>query len=108
MSPVRACAAHGAPNCARCKAARKRQRAPRRAYSDTAAYRAMLALVLETFGPACHYAPDACVYFPADTTDDDRVLAHLIPHALGGEFVLENLRCAHRSCNARDNGARRG
>lgn len=111
MSPVRACAAHGAGNCPLCKR-RARARSPRRSYSDTAAYRAMVDQVLETYGVSCHYCAGDVVHIVNGelvTLDpnDPLVLAHVIPHAAGGPFELDNLRPAHRTCNLRQ-GRRHG
>lgn len=96
MSPVRACAAHGVGNCRLC-AKRRRASSPRRPYSDTAAYRAMLEQVLETCGALCHYCSRPIDLDPR--ADDPLELAHLVAHADGGAFELDNLRPAHRSCN---------
>lgn len=93
--PSRGCPRCGAPNCR----VHRPKPAPRRTYSDTAEYRAMYDDVLATYGTACHYGD-------GDATDrpgDPPVLAHVIPHAAGGTFTLDNLRLAHRSCNAGDN-----
>lgn len=92
MSPVRACAAHGAPNCARC--ARK---PARRRYSDTAAYRQVRDEVLERDGAVCVYCDK-----PIDlhtSSPDPLELAHVIPHQDGGEFTTDNVRPSHQSCN---------
>lgn len=35
------------------------------------------------------------------TADDPPVADHILPRALGGSDRIENLRAAHRSCNAR-------
>lgn len=97
MSPRKACATHGAANCARCAATRRANRPARRSYSDTAEYRQMLVDVRATYGELCAYCGGQT---SPDDTDDPQVLAHVVAHADGGEFVLENLRIAHRSCNA--------
>lgn len=96
MSPVYACR-HGGDR-RRCPLCR-RERPPRRAYSDTKAYRDMLVRVRETYGDECHYG-DGLVYFGAGAVDPGE-LAHVVDHADGGLFELENLRVAHRSCNRR-------
>lgn len=94
MSPLKACAKHGRAHCGLCaREARNRRRAGARTYSNTARYRQMLVDVAEAYGVDCHYCGQ-------ETTDDDRVLAHWpVAHADGGQFVLENLRPAHASCN---------
>lgn len=104
MSPVRACNTCGRPNCTRHGPARR----PTRSYSNTAAYRAMVPAVLETYGDVCLYArtDDACpavIDLQAPPSPDlELVLAHYpVAHADGGTFTLENLRPAHRGCNRR-------
>lgn len=96
MSPRPACPVCGRGGCRR----HGRAPAPRRSYSDTAAYRAMARDVLETYGDACIYGDG-----PIDLNLTGRhprgfVLAHVIADADGGAFELENLRPAHRDCNA--------
>jgi hypothetical protein len=57
--------------------------------------------VVEAYGDACHYC--------ALSTTDPAIcaergpfeLAHVIAHADGGPYELENLRPSHRSCNRR-------
>jgi 5-methylcytosine-specific restriction endonuclease McrA len=98
MSPRAAC-----PTCGRggCTRHRRRPAPTGRSYSNTAAYRAMRTLVLETYGASCVY----CLA-PIDLELGGRharalVLAHVIAEADGGAFELENLRPAHRDCNNR-------
>lgn len=103
MSPQRACGLCGRPNCTR----HRGRRQPTRRYSNTAAYRAMVPQVLETYGDICLYhGHDADCPGPINLNDpapgDELVLAHHpIAHADGGAFVLENLRPAHKACNRR-------
>lgn len=52
--------------------------------------RRLTALTLSHYGDVCHL----CGRRGATTAD------HVIPRALGGEDVLENLRPAHSSCNS--------
>lgn len=96
MSPLAGCPTCGAPGCQR----HRRKPAPRRGYSDTAAYREALVEVLGLHGQRC------VLYCGEAIADEDLVLAHVIDHADGGQFVVENLRPAHRSCNARAGGQR--
>lgn len=75
-------------------------RAGGRSYSDTAAYREVLAAVLDAYGPICAlYCRQPIDLEPGSR--DPLELAHLIPHAEGGEFTVDNVRPAHRSCNRR-------
>jgi 5-methylcytosine-specific restriction endonuclease McrA len=75
----------------------------RRGYSDTAEYRRVRDEVLAAHGSRCVYC-GADVLTPAGApghADNPLELAHVIPHADGGPFTVENLRPAHRSCNRR-------
>lgn len=103
MSPVRACPLCGRPNCQR----HMTQRPKTRSYSNTAAYRAMVVEVLETYGDVCVYQhTDESCPGPIDLAEapagEELVLAHYpIAHADGGTFTLGNLRPAHAGCNRR-------
>lgn len=96
MSPVRACNHCGRPGCTR----HAPRRQATRSYSNTAAYRAMVVAVLETWGDLCWYCGE-----PVDRNDLE--LAHIVAHADGGAFELDNLRASHGprpgmvSCNRR-------
>lgn len=94
MSPRKACPVCGLGGCTR-----HRRKATRRAYSDTAAYRAMRQAVLEAYGDACAFCLLPIPLVGASKADE-LVLAHVIAEADGGPFELDNLRPAHRSCNA--------
>lgn len=100
--PLRACTLHGRPGCRSCgERARARAAATGRPYRGRAIERQMRQDVLETYGPACHYLavdPDC----PGGDVDPARFeLAHVVAHADGGPFELENLRPAHPACNRR-------
>lgn len=62
----------------------------------------MREMVLATYGTACHYCHGS-VDVDGSTGNPDLafVLAHVIPHADGGPFTLENIRPAHSLCNLR-------
>lgn len=90
MSPVRACPTCNVTGCTRHRPTPAR----RRAYSDTAEYRRVEAEALELYGRRC-------VLYCGQPIDEDLVLAHVIPHADGGAFTVDNVRPAHRDCNAR-------
>jgi 5-methylcytosine-specific restriction endonuclease McrA len=95
MSPLKACTRHGAPNCQRCKP-------KRRGYSDTAAYRAVRAEVLAEHGLVCVlYCRQPIDPHTPQGEPGELVLAHVVSHADGGTFTADNLRPAHRGCNAR-------
>lgn len=74
------------------KAHGERRRARERA-AKTAAPPLSLAAVLARDGLACHLCTKAV---------DERLVTydHVIPLARGGEHTIENLKVAHRSCNA--------
>jgi hypothetical protein len=98
MSPVRGCPVCGAGNCRR-HARRRSSPSERRGYSGTAAERQMVEAVLEAYGGSCVYC-----HLPIDLeaprrSDRGLELAHVIPHADGGPFELDNLRPSHRICN---------
>lgn len=85
----------------RCPACRK-PAPPRRPYSDTALERHVRAAVLDRYGYRCvlycgqPIDPDA-----PHRSDGELVMAHVISHADGGAFTVENIRPAHRLCNLR-------
>jgi 5-methylcytosine-specific restriction endonuclease McrA len=88
------------------RACPRHPRAPRghgggRDYSDTAEYRRVRDEVLATYGPVCIYPWCGQPIDLEPGTRDPLELAHVIPHADGGPFTVENLRPAHRSCNRR-------
>lgn len=89
MSPLRACHRHGSPGC-QCG---RRQPAERRSYSGTALERQVRAEVLEAFGRVCHYCHQPIA------EDEPLELAHLVAHADGGAFDVDNVRPSHRGCN---------
>lgn len=95
MSPRAGCPVCGLGGCQR----HRKRRPARRSYSGTAAYRAMVVAVLEAYGDACVYCHEP-VRLDAGKRPDALVLAHVIGHDDGGAFELENLRPAHRDCNA--------
>jgi len=82
----------------------------RRPYSSTAEYRRVLREALDTYGVACAYRCGAPILGVEPDDDggwtvrrdvaDPLVLAHVVAHEDGGEFTVENVRPAHRSCNA--------
>lgn len=94
--PVRACNRCAAvPRACRCP----KRRPERRAYSGTAEDRAMREAVLETYGDVCVYCRELIDLQAPPRSDRSLALAHVIAHADGGLFELENLRPAHLDCN---------
>lgn len=87
--------------CGRCKRAAGTQAPKRRSYSDTAQYRRVRDEVLATWGAVCalYCGQPIDLALPA-TSPESLVLAHVVSHADGGAFEPDNLRPAHRSCNA--------
>jgi 5-methylcytosine-specific restriction endonuclease McrA len=56
--------------------------------------------VLETYGDACAYCRELIDLALPGRDRRGLVLAHVVSDADGGRFELENLRPAHRDCNA--------
>lgn len=96
--PRSACPVCGRGGCTRHRR-RSSSSAPRRSYSGTAAERAMVQAVLETYGDACVYCLQPIALEAPRRSDHGLELAHVIPHADGGPFELDNLRPSHRACN---------
>lgn len=93
----------GCPVCGRpkCRQHPRRRAAPeRRPYSGTALERRVKAEALELYGADCAICGGA-IDLEARSGDGKLVMAHVIAHADGGEFTVENVRPAHALCNLR-------
>lgn len=98
--PRSACPVCGRGGCKRHRRRDHPKAADRRAYSDTAAYRQMLTDAVETYGDSCVLCRGPIDLSLGGRNPRGLVLAHVIPHADGGPFTLDNVRPAHRDCNA--------
>lgn len=101
VRPLYACNVCGASTRNRDRRCKRhpRTKSERRQYSGTAAYDAAKLALLERDGPFCHYCGGEGDPNGPKHAEDTLELAHLVAHADGGPFVLENLGLAHVPCN---------
>lgn len=100
MSPVRACNRHGRAKCGICAGREQdRRRRAQRPQRSAAERRAMAEDVLLAHGDLCMLCREPVDVYLEHPDPSSLVLAHVISHADGGLWTVDNLRPAHKLCN---------